>query len=93
MLLICTLVKLPKFGNCQVQVKVNEEPCLTSLSDLTPAFQKSAPIESHLDEQKLELDGLVEEPECENVFTDTSLSGNLTDCIIYYVLAFFAERY
>lgn len=84
MLSIYSLVKLPKFGNCQVQI--SEEPRLLSLSDLTSAFQESAPLESRLEGLKQKLDGLVEEEaECENVFSDISSSDNVTDSIIYHV--------
>lgn len=90
MLSIYSLVKLPEFGNCQVQI--SEEPRLLSLSDLTSAFQESAPLESRLEGLKQKLDGLVEEAECENVFSDISSSDNVTDCIIYYVVGFLCRK-
>ncbi|KAH8025728.1 hypothetical protein HPB51_010969 [Rhipicephalus microplus] len=67
MLSIYSLIKPPKFGNCEVQNA--NEPQFLALSDFTSAFQVDCEQETKLEELKRKLDGLVDaDVECEEAF-------------------------
>uniref|UniRef100_A0A0K8RG57 Transposable element n=1 Tax=Ixodes ricinus TaxID=34613 RepID=A0A0K8RG57_IXORI len=91
MLSIYSLIKPPKFGNCQVQ-NVNDSQFLT-LSDFTSAFQDVSVHETKLQELKRNLDGLVDaEVECEDVFDHVYPSAHVEDCIVYYITGFLCRK-
>lgn len=91
MLSIYSLVKPPKYGNCQLLP--SEEPRLLTLSDLTSAFKDDVPSQSRLDELKSRLDGFVQDGiECEDIFDCVPASDSITDCIIYYVCGFLCRK-
>lgn len=54
---IQSLLKTPKFGNCQTELG-EEAPCLT-LADLTSAFKDESQAESKFQELGKKLDGFI----------------------------------
>ncbi|KAH6947068.1 hypothetical protein HPB50_016987 [Hyalomma asiaticum] len=91
MLSIYSLIKPPKFGNCQTEVG-QEAPCLT-LSDLTSAFKDESHKETKLQELRKKLDGYIgEELEWESICDHSYASAEVVDCIVYYVSGFVCRK-
>lgn len=91
MLSIYSLIKPPKFGNCQTELG-QEAPCLT-LSDLTSAFKDDLQEETKLQQLRRRLDGYIgEELEWEEVFDHSYASCEVVDCIIYYVTGYMCRK-
>lgn len=91
MLSIYSLIKPPKFGNCEVQNA--NEPQFLALSDFTSAFQVDCEQETKLEELKRKLDGLVDaDVECEEAFAHVFTSATVEDCIVYYVTGYLCRK-
>lgn len=83
---VYSLMKPPKYGNCQLKAK--EEHYLTA------TFLEDKPNQSRLEEFKIKLDGYVEhEIECEAVFENVSMATcSVMDCIVYYVTGLLSRK-
>lgn len=91
MLSVYSLLKPPKFGNCQTELG-QEAPCLT-LAELTSAFKDESPGESKLQELRKRLDGYVsEELEWEAIYDHSYALAEVVDCIVYYVTGFVCRK-
>ncbi|KAH8032437.1 hypothetical protein HPB51_025206 [Rhipicephalus microplus] len=91
MLSVYSLLKPPKFGNCQTELG-QEAPCLT-LAELTSAFKDESPGKSKLQELRKRLDGYVsEEPEWEAIYDHSYALDKVVDCIVYYVTRFVCRK-
>ncbi|KAH9374788.1 hypothetical protein HPB48_000452 [Haemaphysalis longicornis] len=84
MLSFYSLMKPPKFGNCELQG--SQERCALTLTDLKLAFQEASAQRTKLQELKQKLHGLVSaEVECEDV-------PGTSDCIVYYLAGFMRRK-
>lgn len=91
MLSVYSLMKPPKFGNCEVQG--SQERCALTLTDLKLAFQEAGAEKTKLQELKQKLDGLVSaEVECDDVFDHVYEVPGTSDCIIYYLAGFMCRK-
>lgn len=91
MLSVDSLIKPPKFGNCEVVA--SESPPVLTLSDLKLVFTEDDKAETLLQQLKNKLDGLVSaDIECEEVFDHAYGMPEAVDCIIYYLCGFVCRK-
>lgn len=91
MLSVYSLIKPPKFGNCEVVA--SESPPVLTLSDLKLVFTEDDKAETLLQQLKNKLDGLVSaDIECEEVFDHAYGMPEAVDCIIYYLCGFVCRK-
>lgn len=91
MLSVYSLIKPPKFGNCEVEPAQSTH--VLTLTDLKLAFQERASEETKLQMLKQKLDGLVvAEVECSEAFANVCTVPEAADCIIYYLAGFMCRK-
>lgn len=92
-LTLYSLLKPPKFGNCEVQ---ENETSLLDFAAFKDVFQGKTmdTYKEHLDELRRKMDGLIEteEWECEDVLCTDDTIPEVADCIVYYVTGFLSRK-
>lgn len=91
MLSLYSLIKPPKFGNCQVE-QAREKHVLTQ-ADLKLEFQVHEKQEIHLHQLKYKLDGLVAtEVAYDEAFEEVCTQPEAVDRIVYYLAGFMCRK-
>ncbi|KAL3181021.1 hypothetical protein MRX96_037082 [Rhipicephalus microplus] len=87
---VYSLLKPPRFGNCEV---IEEKPGL-DFSEFRKIFQRAYDDPSHFEQLKAKLDGLVEtgDWDLDNIVQDSQTSSEVVDAILYYITGFLARK-
>ncbi|KAH7986066.1 hypothetical protein HPB49_026133 [Dermacentor silvarum] len=90
MLAVYSLLKPPKFGNCEAR----EEAPVIDFAAFRATFKKNKSDGSNIDMLKAKLDGLIETEEwdCDDIVRHDSSSADVVDAILYYVTGFVSRR-
>ncbi|KAH6930073.1 hypothetical protein HPB50_008776 [Hyalomma asiaticum] len=86
----CTVLKPPKFGNCEAR----EQAPAIDFATFKAAFKNKKPDESRLDMLKAEHDGLIETEawDFDDIVTTDCSNVEVVDAILYYVTGFLSRR-